>query len=358
MVQGAVSAPGFSVPSASADEDWKVEGHDLEEGTNWRSRWRTFAHRAQAVALPQVELLATPLATGVNGDLEGQEFPRWAWARRAVDRVREQAVQAGEQAQQGLSRGLERAESVDWNDRVAGVRQGASRSLERVSTTALTVRQNLAQQVERVQTSEWTERTRQSLSGVAENASSAISPLSERLQNFEIVQNAAGGATAAAGAARGALSSAGSRVSGAAQLAASPRRLYRFLSIFLTGLLLIFISLNFLPMLLLSPHMFALFFTLGSVTIMSSFFALAGRAFARELFQPRKLPFSLAYIASLIGTLWATLIRHSYVLTAMFSLVQASSLLYFVCSYLPGGTAGLNAMGRFGRSSVRTLLAS
>jgi len=135
-----------------------------------------------------------------------------------------------------------------------------------------------------------------------------------------------------------------------------PRKLLRFGAVFGVGLLLILISLNFLPMLLLKPQMFASFFTMGSMTTMSAFALLAGpAAFAAAMAQPKKLPFAAAYIVGLIGTLWATLIKHSYILTAIMVLLQAIALLYFVCSYLPGGTATLNMLGRFGGRSVRSL---
>merc|ERR1712032_107161 len=130
----------------------------------------------------------------------------------------------------------------------------------------------------------------------------------------------------------------------------NPAKLGQFIGILLTGFILLIISFNFLPMLLIKPQMFALFFTMGSMTTLSSFIVLSSPwAFAQQMMQSRKLPFSVAYIVGLVGTLWATLIQRSYIFTAVFVIVQALALLYFLFSYLPGGTAFLDMIGRFGR---------
>mmetsp|Transcript_25132 Transcript_25132/g.43934 ORF Transcript_25132/g.43934 Transcript_25132/m.43934 type:complete len:97 (-) Transcript_25132:165-455(-) len=96
---------------------------------------------------------------------------------------------------------------------------------------------------------------------------------------------------------------------------------------------------------------------------MSSFVVLNGPShFAKALAQKEKLPFSGAYVIGLLGTLWGTLIAKSYIFTAIFAITQAVALLYFVCSYLPGGKSMVNiccrGMGRGVRGSVRTLLAA
>ena len=54
-----------------------------------------------------------------------------------------------------------------------------------------------------------------------------------------------------------------------------------------------------------------------------------------------KLPFTIGYLVGLIGTFWATLIARSYIFTAIFAVLQAGSLIYFLLSYIPGGTKGI-----------------
>eukprot|EP00434_Breviolum_minutum_P008710 symbB.v1.2.007678.t1/scaffold475.1/size199048/19 len=74
--------------------------------------------------------------------------------------------------------------------------------------------------------------------------------------------------------------------------------------------------------------------------------------------QRKKLPFTLAYTLGLLGTLWATFIRRSYIFTAIFAVIQLVSLLYYICSHFPGGTSTLNLLGRMGGRSARSLIAS
>merc|ERR1711972_960119 len=110
---------------------------------------------------------------------------------------------------------------------------------------------------------------------------------------------------------------------------------------------------------LLAPQKFAVFFTLGSITILSSFVILNGpQAFGKQLIQKNRRPFSAAYITGLVGTLWATIIKRSFIFTAVFAILQALALLYFVCSFLPGSTSFLNLLGLAGRRTVRALAAS
>eukprot|EP00812_Abedinium_dasypus_P011231 NODE_4801_length_640_cov_94.241026.p2 GENE.NODE_4801_length_640_cov_94.241026~~NODE_4801_length_640_cov_94.241026.p2 ORF type:complete len:160 (+),score=66.36 NODE_4801_length_640_cov_94.241026:56-481(+) len=139
----------------------------------------------------------------------------------------------------------------------------------------------------------------------------------------------------------------------------SPMKLAQFFGVFLAGLFLVMLSVNFLPLLLIAPQKFALLFTLGSMTMLSSFAVLTGPyALSAQLMQREKLPFSGAYCTSLVGTLWATLFMRSFALTAIFAFVQAIALAYFLMSYVPGGTTCLNAAGRLGRRSVRTVVTS
>lgn len=360
-------------------------GND-QEMTPGGSALGTFVHRARTVALPALSWgrdLAAPLASTAQDcppDVEmGEREPRWShWARQAQHGLsqsfdRAKSVDWGEQARQvqnGLSNGLDRAKSVDWGEQAEGVRNSVSRGLSNVaegaSSATTSIQDRVSQGVDRARSIEWSEQARGLQQGVsrsfetaAASASSAGSSLQERLSDSQggtpraFVQKTRESASAAAEAAGGALSVARDRVSGAATLAMSPRKLMQFAAVFLTGAFIIILSLNFLPILIIAPGKFALFFTLGSTTMLSSFVILKGpRSFAEHLTQRKKLPFSSAYIVSLIGTLWATLIKRSLIFTAIFAIIQSLALLYFVASYFPFGTTTLNAIGRSARSFI------
>lgn len=350
--------------------------------------WRTalgsigsFARRARDGVATRAEELTVPLA---QGDPElGEEESQWqSWARQAAARVRQQTAEAAEQAQRGIRDVHEKAKSVDWGEHVEGVRTNVSRGWDRVrddtqSATA-TIQDRVSTGLERAKSVELAEQAKalhhgvsRSFENVAESTASARSTAAEALQNrtleaqqmarnlsdTQAVQKAREGASAVAGATRGALNVASERASGVAALAMSPATLAQFIAVFFVGTLFIMLSLNFLPILVIAPQKFALLFTFGSVTMLSSFVVLNGfRAFAASLAQRDRLPFSAGYIVGLVGTLWSTIIMRSYIFTAIFAIIQALTLLYFVVSYLPGGRSGLNMIFRLGGRSARSLI--
>merc|ERR1712176_74296 len=111
-------------------------------------------------------------------------------------------------------------------------------------------------------------------------------------------------------------SSVGSSLGSVGALATSPVKLAQFAGIFMLGMMLITLSLSFLPLLPIQPQKFALLFALGSITVLSSVAWLRGpRAFADVALQRDKLLFTGLYTGGLVGTLWATLIAKSYIFT-------------------------------------------
>jgi len=256
---------------------------------------------------------------------------------------------------------LEQAQAVDWAERADDVRGHLSRGLERTTST---LQETVAQGMERTRTREWVEQAgdrardlhrgvSQSFVNVVENATSARDSLQQHLSEAEIVQTAKDNAAAAAGATKGALSIASDRVAGAATLAADPRKMFKFASVAGTGVLMIIVSFY----LLILPTLFALLFTTGSILVMSSFVILTGaRPLLAQLMRREKLPFSGLYMFSLFGTIWAILLKHSTMWTIIFAVMQAISLLYFLCSFFPGGVQALSMLGRAGGRSARALL--
>lgn len=331
-----------------------------EQEADWRSSIGSFASRARAAIFNQSdsESLNVPLAPSAvesestARDVElGDRLTSWA-----------------KNAQQGLAQSFEHARTVDWSQQVAGVRNSVSNGLERASSTASTASSNLQNHVthgiERAKTVDWSEHASslkrgasRGLETVASTASSSASSMQERISESNIAQQAREGVSSATGTARGALSVASERVSGAASLAMDPCRLWKFIAMFTSGTVLVLFSLNFLPALLIAPATFSLLFTSGSIVMLGSFVYLSGPgAFLQQISQRKKLPYSAAYIIGLVGTLWATFVRHSFIFTAIFALIQVVSLLYFIASHFPGGTSGLSVMGRFAGRSARSLV--
>lgn len=69
-----------------------------------------------------------------------------------------------------------------------------------------------------------------------------------------------------------------------------------------------------------------------------SFAVLSGPvAHLRHLLSPARLPFSIAYISSMIGTLYFALGPRWRLVTFLFAVVQIVSLFFYLAAYFPGG---------------------
>mmetsp|Transcript_106618 Transcript_106618/g.331122 ORF Transcript_106618/g.331122 Transcript_106618/m.331122 type:complete len:261 (-) Transcript_106618:104-886(-) len=147
------------------------------------------------------------------------------------------------------------------------------------------------------------------------------------------------GVAAMTGRAKTMAKSAGTTIS---ENAISRQRWTSFFGGVLMGSCLISLAFAFLPMVVFAPQKFALLFTLGSLSVMSSFSILRGHAaFVRHLLSRSRALFSAVYVSSMTGTLWASLIYRSYLLTMLFAAVQVTALAWFLVSYIPGGRRAL-----------------
>jgi len=271
-------------------------------------------------------------------DLEAGEGQWAAWAKAAA-RVRQQAAEAAEEARKGLVQASEKAMSAEWGDQARGWQNEVARGFGRVAegatqaTSVLSEKGKVAQQLAK------------DLQGKSQEKLNVAKAMSTKA------------ALSAAGAAKGALSTAGQGISGLTALTLSPVKLAQFAGVFFLGIFLISLSFSFLPMLLISPQKFALLFALGSMSMLGSFAVLKGpQAFFRGLLHRDKLPFSILYAVGLVGTLVGTIIMRSYVLTAGFGLLQAVALLYFLAAHVPGGKAALGFCSRLGSRAARAVL--
>uniref|UniRef100_A0A5B7B753 Vesicle transport protein n=1 Tax=Davidia involucrata TaxID=16924 RepID=A0A5B7B753_DAVIN len=110
-----------------------------------------------------------------------------------------------------------------------------------------------------------------------------------------------------------------------------------------TGVFFVFIAFTlFLPVMVLLPQKFAICFTLGCGFIIGSFFALKGpkNQFV-HMSSKERLPFTLGFIGSMVGTIYVSMVLHSYILSVFFSVLQVLALAYYAISYFPGGSMGL-----------------
>jgi hypothetical protein len=139
-------------------------------------------------------------------------------------------------------------------------------------------------------------------------------------------------------------------------LANSRERFTTFAILAGIGIVCMILAFTFLPIVIISPHKFALMFTLGSGLMILSFSFLRGHsAFIKHLSSMDRLPFSASYLTSLVGTLYCSLVMGSYILTLIFSLIQVVALAYFLVSYIPGGTSALTFIGSMIGNGVKGL---
>jgi len=280
----------------------------------------------------------------------GEAQSDWvAWARKTAGKMKKQVAEATKDARHGVAGVAERAQSMEWGEQAKGLQGQISRGFSHVAegaaqaSTALSEKGKKAQQLAK----DIQGKSQQKLSE-AKAAGAAKAQVAK-----DKAAAAAGNVKAAAMAGAGKVTSG---LSGLSALALSPAKLAQFGGVFFVGVFLISMSCSFLPLLPVSPQKFALLFTFGSMTLLSSFAILKGpKSFAESLLQREKLPFSGAYIVGLVGTLAATIIMRSYILTAVFSLIQAVALLYFLASYVPGGQALLTFCGRFCGRAARVV---
>lgn len=140
------------------------------------------------------------------------------------------------------------------------------------------------------------------------------------------------------------------------ELSNTKERFTTFAILAICGTVCMILAFTFLPIVIISPHKFALLFTMGSALMLASFSFLRGHmAFFSHLASVSRLPFSLCYGLSLVGTLYCSLVMNSYVLTLVFSIVQVVALCYFLVSYIPGGTSALSFVGTMVGSSVKSV---
>ncbi|PYH92118.1 SFT2 domain protein [Aspergillus ellipticus CBS 707.79] len=113
------------------------------------------------------------------------------------------------------------------------------------------------------------------------------------------------------------------------------------------------------PVLSLKPRKFAILWSVGSLLFLLSWAVLMGPlVYAKHLVSGPRLPFTAAYFGSIAMTLYFAIGLHSTLLTLVSSLFQLAALLWYLVSYFPMGSTGLQFMGRFGAQRVTSWMTS
>ncbi|TQE05403.1 hypothetical protein C1H46_008993 [Malus baccata] len=69
-------------------------------------------------------------------------------------------------------------------------------------------------------------------------------------------------------------------------------------------------------------------------------------------FEYRRLPFTVGFLGTMMGTIYVSMVLHSYILSVFFSVLQVLALAYYAVSYFPGGSAGMKFLSSALASSV------
>ena len=181
-------------------------------------------------------------------------------------------------------------------------------------------------------------RVRNSLSGLTTTASQP--PPSESWIKMPI------GAKTALGEASTALSQSQSNPCPCLEMTYS-QRFIAFLICFSVGTVLSVISTMNVPSIVLKPSRFAIPFTLGNIiSLLSMSFLIGFKKQCSSLFHKDRALASSVFIASMVGTIVASVILHSALLCFAFIIIQYSAYIWYCASYIPYGRSFLLGCGK------------
>lgn len=117
-----------------------------------------------------------------------------------------------------------------------------------------------------------------------------------------------------------------------------------FLALFGTGILLLFLSLVFLPVIIITPAKFSLCFSLGSLLFLTSFLFWYGtKKYFEKIFSKERFWISILFVVSIFIGCGFALGKH-YLISLICSVFQLVSLVLFILTFLPGGKLGINCI--------------
>ena len=131
----------------------------------------------------------------------------------------------------------------------------------------------------------------------------------------------------------------------------------KFGIIFITGMVIIIMSLFFLPLLFISPKKFALLFALGTFVSLSSFIFYYGTIkFIEILFNKDRIWFTIVYLTGFFGCLFfPTFFGKNYFIILVFSGLEMISTLFFILTFLPGGYTSIRFFSNLFISQIKRL---
>ena len=125
-----------------------------------------------------------------------------------------------------------------------------------------------------------------------------------------------------------------------------------FFIVLIIGILVLFLSLIFLPMIVISPQKFISLFSLGSLIVISSFIFIYGtEAFCSKIFDTSRRFWAVIYLFSIILGMYFSFMKSFILISYICSVFQLITLICFVLSFLPGGQSGI----RFIIGSIKSI---
>ena len=134
----------------------------------------------------------------------------------------------------------------------------------------------------------------------------------------------------------------------------------KFGIVFFTGIVVIIISLLFLPLVVIAPKKFTLLFALGTFVSISSFiFYFGTNKFFEVLFNKDRIWFTLIYLIGFFGCLFfPVFFNKNYFLVLIFSGLELISTLFFILTFLPGGYGSIKMLSNLFCSQIKRIFSS
>lgn len=106
---------------------------------------------------------------------------------------------------------------------------------------------------------------------------------------------------------------------------------YAFMAFFIVGCLFLLMAFTFLPLVLVSPGNFNLFFSLGSLFMQISLAFFHGPVtYVKMLFSRENMIISILYLASVLLAIYSSLIWGTYLSSLFIVVLQVVTLTYFL----------------------------
>ena len=132
---------------------------------------------------------------------------------------------------------------------------------------------------------------------------------------------------------------------------------FKFGIVFITGMIIIIMSLCFIPLILIAPKKFSLLFALGTFVTISSFIFYYGTIeFFEMIFNRDRIWFTIVYLTGFFGCMFfSTFLGKNYFVILAFSGLEMVSTFFFILTFLPGGYASIRMFTNLFISQIKRL---